>query len=242
MKKYLILFLCIIISINCIAQKTVYKSETLVIKKLSNSTFIHISFLEIPEYGKFPVNGLVFTNNKEAIVFDTPIDNTASEELIKWVNKELECKIKAIVINHFHNDCLGGLEEFHLNGINSYANNKTITLAKADNATVPKTGFNNTLEINIGNKNIINTYFGKGHTVDNIVSYIPSENLIFGGCLIKEMNAHKGNLKDASLKEWSATVKKIKQNYPELKTIVPGHGKHGGVELLDYTIQLFKPS
>ena len=242
MTKSLILFLSVLFYINCYTQNRIYKSETLIIRKVSNNTFIHTSFLEIPKYGKFPLNGLIFRNNKEAIVFDTPIDNVVSKELIKWITQELKCKIKSIVINHFHNDCLGGLDEFHLNGIKSYANNKTITLSKADNTTVPKIGFDKELILNIGNKKIINTYFGKGHTVDNIVSYIPSENLLFGGCLIKETNARKGNLKDASLEEWSSTVEKIKQKYPQLKTVIPGHGKYGGTELLDYTINLFEPS
>jgi len=240
MKKFSILLFVSIISIGCASQKKVYESDELIIKRISKNTFIHTSFIEIPKYGKFPLNGVIFTSNQEAVVFDTPINNIVSKELIEWINQELECTIKAVVINHFHNDCLGGLEEFHSNKIKSYANEETIVLAKADNATIPKIGFKNNLELNIGDKKIVNTYFGEGHTVDNIISYIPSENLIFGGCIIKEMDAKKGNLKDANLKEWSNTVKKVKQEYPNIKTVVPGHGTYGGVELLDYTIKLFE--
>lgn len=79
-----------------------------------------------------------------------------------------------------------------------------------------------------------------GFTADNIVGYIPIEKALFGGCLIKSMNASKGFLGDAAPAEWSTTVEAIKMDLPDVKIIIPGHGKHGGRELLDYTIQLFR--
>jgi metallo-beta-lactamase class B len=63
--------------------------------------------------------------------------------------------------------------------------------------------------------------------------------VIFGGCLIKEVGAGKGNLADANTIDWSNTVRKIRDEYPDVKRIVPGHGQPGGIELLDYTIKLF---
>jgi metallo-beta-lactamase class B len=63
---------------------------------------------------------------------------------------------------------------------------------------------------------------------------------MFGGCLIKEMNATKGYLVDANVKDWSATVERVKKEYPKVKVVVPGHGKFGNEKLLDYTIKLFK--
>lgn len=63
---------------------------------------------------------------------------------------------------------------------------------------------------------------------------------MFGGCLIKEVDANKGYLGDANLKEWSNTVEKIKKEYPNVAIVVPGHGEFGDEKLLDYTIRLFK--
>lgn len=54
------------------------------------------------------------------------------------------------------------------------------------------------------------------------------------------MNASKGYLGDAVVNEWSATVTKIKEAYPDVRSVEPGHGATGGSELLDYTISLFK--
>ena len=58
--------------------------------------------------------------------------------------------------------------------------------------------------------------------------------------MIKEVGAPKGFLGDANIKEWPATVEKIKQQYPNAKIVIPGHGKQGGSELFDYTIKLFE--
>jgi metallo-beta-lactamase class B len=44
------------------------------------------------------------------------------------------------------------------------------------------------------NTKITAKFFGEGHTKDNVVGYFPSENVMFGGCLVKELNASKGYL------------------------------------------------
>jgi metallo-beta-lactamase class B len=47
-------------------------------------------------------------------------------------------------------------------------------------------------------------------------------------------------LGDANVGEWSRTVEKVKQQYPNVKIVIPGHGKIGGKDLLDFTIKLFE--
>ena len=67
-----------------------------------------------------------------------------------------------------------------------------------------------------------------------------SINALFGGCLIKADQAGKGSLTDANVSEWPKTVAKVKQHYTgKIAYLVPGYGRPGGVELLDYTIDLF---
>ena len=160
--------------------------------------------------------------------------------LFNGFRKTLKCAVKTVVVSHFHNDCLGGLNTFHQSGIPSYGNRATIELALRDSLEVPQQAFVESFAFKVGEKELISTYFGAGHTPDNIVTYFPSEQLLFGGCLIKEVDASKGNLADAKLDEWAFTVEKIKKAYPQLKVVVPGHGNPGGAELLDYTMELFK--
>ncbi|MEN7547587.1 subclass B1 metallo-beta-lactamase [Rapidithrix thailandica] len=245
MKTTTLLFLAVCLFwVACTAEKKEenknYPSDSLIIKPLSENVFVHTTYLAIPGYGNFPCNGLIVKDQGEAVIFDTPSTDSVSVELIEWVEKELDCKIKAVVATHFHDDCLGGLNAFHERNIESYANNPTITFAGQEGNPIPQKGFDGVLEIMVGSKKIVNTFFGEGHTKDNVVTYVPGEQVLFGGCLIKEMNAGKGNLNDANTADWPVTVQKVKEAYPEIQYVVPGHGEVGGPELFDYTIKLFQ--
>ena len=239
MKSILYILGIVVILNSCNSNTTTsnpYSSENLKIEKISENIFRHISYLNTNDFGKVSCNGMIYLNGNKAIVFDTPTNDEASAELINWIGEK---DIEAVVITHFHADCLAGLKEFHSNGIKSYANNKTIELAKANNYILPQNGFDKKLEINIGNEIVLTKYFGQGHTIDNVIGYIPSEKAMFGGCLIKRLGAGKGNLEDANIVDWPITVAAIKKEFPEVEVIIPGHGKNGGKELLNYTIELF---
>jgi metallo-beta-lactamase class B len=221
------------------AMVSIYETATLKIDRLTNNTYVHISYLDTPTFGKVACNGLIYKSGREVVVFDTPASNLVSRELMEWIRLRLRSQVKAVVINHFHRDCLGGLEAFHAEGVPSYASALTIQLAGENGEVVPQNSFTERDTIILGQHMVVNRFFGEGHTKDNIISYLPAEKMIFGGCLIKEVGAGKGNLADANTRDWSDTVRKIKEACPNLKWVVPGHGNSGGVQLLDYTIQLF---
>lgn len=220
----------------------IYQTENLVIHRISNNVYVHKSFLQTESFGRVSCNGMLVVNEKQAVIFDTPPDNESSETLIEFVTEKLNCKINAVIATHFHADCVGGLKVFHDNKISSYANQQTIGILnkKGDGSSIPQNGFEQMLTLKIGNEKVYAEFLGEGHTKDNIIGYFPKGNAIFGGCLIKEVGATKGNLEDANVQTWSETVSKLKQKYPNTKIVIPGHGKSGGLELFDYTINLFK--
>ena len=245
--KTLLAIVVFMTSLKCTSQsraafkpRVLYKTKNLIVTQINENSFQHTSFKQTNDFGYVPCNGLIVRNSNEVIVFDTPTNDNSSEELINWLKKTLRCKINAIIPTHFHDDCLGGLKVFHFHEIPSYANFKTIELAKENNLVASKNSFTDSLILKVGNERIIAKFFGEGHTKDNIVGYFPSENVMFGGCLIKEINANKGYLGDANVADWSSTVEKVRQGYPNVKIVVPGHGKSGSIKLLDYTIDLFK--
>ena len=219
--------------------KIVFQSPELQIKQISPNTFIHVSYLQTNDFGKVPCNGMLIRDKNEVVIFDTPTNDKSAEALILWVKEILNCQIKAIVPTHFHDDCLGGLQAFHSQGIPSIAHELTLQLAKQNEIVVPQTGFIEALELKVGNEKVLLRFFGEGHTKDNIVAFFPKEQVLFGGCLIKEINATQGFLGDANVKAWSATVQKVKEAYPSVQWVIPGHGEAGSQKLLDYTIQLF---
>lgn len=217
-----------------------YISDSLKIEQLTEHTYRHISYLDIPNYGPFPCNGMIVVNGGEAMIFDTPTTDSVAVELINWVENKLNATVTGVVVNHFHVDCLGGLAAFHDKGIPSYASNRTIELATKDSVTIPTVGFETEKELTIGNINVLNKFYGEAHTSDNIVSYVPQDNVLFGGCMVKSDGAGKGNLADATEEEWSNTVERIKLANPEVEVVIPGHGEVGGIGLLDYTISKFQ--
>lgn len=226
---------------HCTSHKgsTVYSSETLKIIQLSEHSYIHVSYLQTKSLGKVACNGYLLLDAGEALVFDTPSDKESTKELLGWLENTKSQKVTGLVVNHFHVDAIGGITEFHQRGIPSFAHEITRALIHSPERK-PQNTFADTLLLTVGHKNVANHFLGEAHTVDNIVSYVPEEQLIFGGCMIKTLDAGKGNLNDANVSQWSTTVGKVKSAFPKAKTVIPGHGPHGGPELLDYTIALFK--
>ena len=221
---------------------TLYRSDNLIVRKLSDHVYVHISYLNTTDYGKVACNGMLVVNENEGVVFDTPADNTSASELITFVADNLNSKIIAIIPTHFHQDCVGGIQMFEEWDIPAYVSAQTLALLKStgQNFTNPANEFESSLSLSIGDKKVFAEYFGEGHTKDNIIGYFPADKAFFGGCLIKTLEATKGNLEDANTAKWPATVTKIRQKYPLAEIVIPGHGKWGGTDLFDYTITLFE--
>lgn len=235
-----LLFICAVSSLFAQQNKLSYDSETLKIEQISPNTFVHISYLNTDDFGKVGCNGMIVIQGGEAIILDTPADGKASSELIDWLVNEQKLNVKAVLATHFHDDCLGGMDAFHSRDIPSFGSFKTISLAKAEGNLVPENGFEEQLILKAGGLDVVIRFLGEGHTRDNVVAFVPTDQVLFGGCLIKEVGATLGYLGDANTGSWSETVSRVKTNFPEIQTVIPGHGKIGGVELLDYTIQLFE--
>lgn len=146
-----LVFFMFVLSIG-FAQKSVYRTETLEIIQLTESSFVHISYLTTNDFGRVACNGLVVIDGKEAMVLDTPVDDPSAEELLLWIKTEKDANTIGVVATHFHNDCLGGLSAFHKQGIPSFASQVTVDLAKENDYEVPKSTFSGEKEIEVGEK------------------------------------------------------------------------------------------
>ncbi len=238
MKIFFLLFFFIIPSI-CIAQgNTINLSDDVELIKINDQVYIHKTLTDSEVYGRFYSNGLIYIQNNEALIADTPIDTSHANLIIQWLTDQ-NITIKALVVNHHHQDALGSLTSFHALDIPSYGHVETSELAIKNNLAPPTYTFTDSLNISTGNTFTTAYFFGEGHTSDNIVLWIPSERTLFGGCMIKSLGAGKGNLEDANVSEWSNTVSRIKMYFPDIQTVIPGHGNYGGTKLLDYTVKMF---
>lgn len=244
-KLFSSLFVLVLLTVSCHSQtaftpREVYRSGKLILLQLAENSFQHISYKQTNDFGNVPCNGLVVRSKGEAIVFDTPTNDSSATELIRWIQDSLRCRINAVIPTHFHDDCLGGLGAFHAGKVPSYAQEQTLVLARENKLPVPLHGFRDSMILKLGDQRVLLRYFGEGHTKDNIVGYFPGDRILFGGCMVKEIDASKGYLGDANLTAWSHTVEKVRAAFPRLRIVVPGHGDAGDGKLLDYTIALFR--
>jgi len=221
------------------ALKTWQVNDSLSVKQITEHVFVHESQLRLENGSKVGCNGIVYVLNEKVILGDTPSDSATTAALIQFIEDSLNATIRTVMVSHFHVDALGGLAACHAHGINSYSHIKTPKLAKKEGYIAPVTPVVSA-RLQLGNteESMILFYGGPGHTKDNVVMYIPAEKLLFGGCMIKCINAGYGNLADADMKRWAGSVEIVKQNFPEAEFVIPGHGNSGGKELLDYTIEL----
>lgn len=148
-------------------------------------------------------------------------------------------KIVGFVPNHWHNDCMGGLAYLQRQKVKSYANQMTIDLARLNNLPVPDFGFRDSLKLQLGDKSIECFYLGGAHSTDNIVVWIPSEQILFGGCMIKSLDFNNlGNIADGDLKAYPITIDQVIDRFTRVKYVIPGHGQYGGMELVSHTKDL----
>ena len=242
MMKYLAALLFPILLLRCASNPAAgenYVSADLRIDRLTDRTYVHVTYLDTEDFGRVPCNGLIVVEDGEAIIYDSPATDAAATELIDYVSNVLDAQVKAVIATHFHADCLGGFPAFRERLIPTYASERTARLAREAGIVGPSNTFDDTLEMNAGKLATLTLYPGPGHTLDNVVGYVPREEVLFGGCLLKGMGAGKGNLADADTSQWAATVVRVSEEFPRARYVVPGHGAVGGPELLDYTRRLF---
>ncbi len=241
MRKLTLLIIIIVAcaSVNCGSverRDRIRISDDLEIIKLSEHSYVHISYAEMPGFGRFGSNGYIYTDSGEALLFDTPVNDALTRQLTDWMAAALRVKIVGFVPNHWHVDCMGGLRHIHALKIPSYANERTIAIAKKKHLPVPQHGFRDSLTLKAGSGSVVCRYHGPAHSDDNIVVWASSEKVLFAGCMVKDLASKKpGNLSDANISEWPKTIERLISEYPAAKTVLPGHGTFGGIELLTHT-------
>lgn len=220
----------------CASDTRVELARDLFLEPLAPGVWRHVSSKEVEGWGLVAANGLVVVSDGEAALVDTPWTGAQVRLIAAWLESAQGARLTIVVPTHFHEDCLGGLAEAHELGASSYASRKTIELAAKAGHVVPENGFEKRLDLSVGLSVLTLEEAGAGHTVDNIVVWIPQQHVLFGGCLVKSSESTtKGYLADADLDAWPRTMDEVAKRFADAKIVVPGHGAPGGLELLAHT-------
>jgi metallo-beta-lactamase class B len=242
MKNIIIILLLAMLQSQGFSQSSYQKiriSKDIELLKISDNAYIHVSYSKIGEYGRIASNGMIYTNGDEAYLFDTPCTDSLTMDLCSWIKDSLKAKVVGFVPNHWHIDCMGGLGYLKKIGVESYAYQKTIDIAMAKKLPVPAHGFKDSLQLKLGNRTIECYYLGAAHSMDNIVVWIPSEKILFAGCMVKSLDMNTmGNIKDGDLRVYPETLDRLMEKFPDAKVVIPGHGLPGGIDLIKHTREL----
>jgi metallo-beta-lactamase class B len=239
MKNFILLILIHILQLTCNSQDLIKVCPDLELIKISENAFMHVSYATLPDYGRISANGLIFINNNHAFLFDTPWTDSLTCFLITYLRDQMGLQISGFIPNHWHEDCMGGLNYIKSQNIKSYANQLTIEIARERNLPFPEIGFRDSLSLTLEGQSICCYFPGAAHSIDNIVVWIPSEKVLFPGCMCKSLDSKNlGNLTDGDLSEYPKTINKVIKKFKKAKIVIPGHGKEGGPELLIHTRSL----
>ncbi|KAF5044955.1 Metallo-beta-lactamase type 2 [anaerobic digester metagenome] len=218
---------------------TLFVNKDIQLVRFYNSFYIHISWDESEEYGRFSSNGLVLIHDSKALMIDTPTDEEKTEALYNYIQDSLHAKVIMFIPTHWHNDCIGGLSFLHRKGVHSIANELTINECIKRDLPVPQSPFLDSAHITFKGIQLVGYYPGPGHSLDNIVVYFPYQKILFGGCLIKSQESSGiGNIVDADVLQWPESLENVKSRFGHARFVIPGHGSMGSVELIGHTISI----
>ena len=186
----------------------------------------------------YPANGLVVESGDQAALIDTGWVPEHAEALAHWAAEVRHRPITAALVTHFHDDRVGGAPALNARAIPVYALNET-----AERAAERGTPFVHRALEPGSIPSVRWMYPGRGHAPENIVVRVEGADVLFGGCFIKELAASSlGNLADADVEAWRASIDLVMASFPTVLHVVPGHGAPGGPELLTHTRELLRPT
>lgn len=220
--KTVFILISMLFPVAVMAQKSVKISDDISITQLSDKVYTYVSLAEIEGWGMVPSNGMIVINNHQAALLDTPINDAQTEMLVNWVTDSLHAKVTTFIPNHWHGDCIGGLGYLQRKGVQSYANQMTIDLAKEKGLPVPEHGFTDSLTGQLGRHASPMLLFRRQGMRPTISWFGCRQRIPFWRSMLKDNQATSiGNISDADVTAWPKTLDKVKAKFPSPATSCP---------------------
>jgi metallo-beta-lactamase class B len=236
---YFFFFLC------CqLVQAQAIKKPPLKVTPLNDRVYVHTTY-GVYQNAAVPSNGLIISTNAGVVLIDTgwdtkdDLDNT--RQLIQWVVDSLHQPIRLCIVTHAHDDRVGGISELKKAGVRVISTPLTAQKAVKAGYESPDSILPADTTFKIGEESIRCFFPGEGHTSDNIVVWLPKQQILHGGCFVKSVGAFgMGNIADANLKEWGNSIRNVMKQFGTAKIVVPGHDEWGDTKALEHTLKLLE--
>jgi len=192
-----------------------------------------------------PSNGLIIKTSDGVVLIDTGWDSDGNtdntQQLLQWVADSLHQPVRLCIVTHAHDDRVGGINELHKAGIRVISTPLTAQKTVKEGYESPDGILSNDTTFTVGQEPIRCYFPGEGHTSDNIVVWLPNQQILHGGCFVKSVAADgMGNIADANLSEWPNSIRRVMHEFGTAKIVVPGHDEWTDTKALQHTLTLLK--
>lgn len=212
----------------------------LLISHLTGKFYVFTTY-NIYKGNSIPANGMYLVTDSGVVMFDSPWDTTQFQPLVDSIKVKHNKTVVLCIATHSHKDKTAGLEFLKQRGVKTFTTKQTDEISKIKGEKRAEFLIEKDTVFSVGQYRFQTYYGGPGHTADNIVVWFHKEKVLYGGCLVKSVEAKDlGNLEEAIVKEWPVTIKNIQAKFKNPKFIIPGHQSWASNKSLTHTLHLLQ--
>jgi metallo-beta-lactamase class B len=216
------------------------EEKRLQITPLTGDFYIYTTFNSY-EGSRVPAHGMYLLTSDGVVLFDTPWDTTQFQPLLDSIQSRHQQHVTVCIATHWHSDRTEGLAYYRRKGIKTYTTSRTDRLSQENNKKRAEHLMTKDTVFNPGQYSFQVYYPGEGHTSDNIVVWFDSARILYGGCLIKGVEAENlGYLGDANVSAYETTLRNVQRKCPSPKYIIVSHHDWTNNKSLEHSIELAK--
>jgi len=216
------------------------KKAPLEIVHIRDSVYVFITS-QVYKGTPFPSNSMYVVTRAGVVMIDSPWDSTQFQPILDSIMVRHQQPVVMCISTHYHEDRTRGLDFYRAKGIRTYSSVLTKELCRQSNFPQAEFTFTKDTSFLIGGQRIETFYPGEGHTRDNLVIWVANEKILFGGCLVKSMEADNlGNVANGNLDQYGNSIRRVQKKYPSARIVIPGHQGWKNTEGLAHTLELLK--
>jgi metallo-beta-lactamase class B len=217
------------------------QAQGLQIASLCDNVYVYTTWQDFAGE-PFPANGLYVLTAEGAVLIDSPWDTLQTRPLLDAIRARHGAEVRLCIATHGHDDRTGGFDQLRRWGIPTYASAQTRSACIELGNPLPQHVFLGDTTLTVGGVQMEWHWPGGGHTRDNIVVWLPAQRILYGGCLVKSVEAQGlGYTGDADLAAWPTTMDGLLRRYPQVRWTVPGHQRWvPGKRALRHTVRLLQ--
>jgi metallo-beta-lactamase class B len=240
MRQLLLAATCLLLPVLARAQSAESLAPDVSVREIADGVWLHVTVSDSAS-GSIAANGLIVQAGPQLVLVDTGWNSRQAGVLVDWAERTLGAPVRIAIASHSHEDRAGGLDEMLVRGVQVVVLDSTLVRLPERMRGAGIETFHGARELALGGRTLELFAPGPGHTADNIVVWLPDAELLFGGCFIKSAGSRTlGNLADADLTRWPASLRAVNARFGGARLVVPGHGDVGGRELLAHTRDLLR--